>query len=287
MLKMRYALGDFQEVPDRHRGDFGIEGFSRDGRAYQCYAPLEPLATNARYENQRDKIATDIKKFIDNKDDLVKVFGPTKIARWVLAVPTFDSGPLVQHAEKKAAEVRAASLPYVASDFCISIVTEDDFEAERAKLLRLGLEQLHIAPKVLQVSDTADWATQNSSLLGTLESKLARVPTFTSAKRGTLRERLLQHYLQGQDILDTLKNKYSDVFEAAIRTKGAREAFLETHCLMAEDTPQRLLSKTLEDFKRELMKFEMMTEQMAEALAYEALADWLMRCPLDFPQEAP
>ena len=101
LLKMRYAVGEFQEVPDRHRGDFGIEGFSRDGRAYQCYSPMEPLATATRYESHRDKISADIKKFEDNKDELSALFGPTRITRWVLIVPTFDSGPLIQHAEKK------------------------------------------------------------------------------------------------------------------------------------------------------------------------------------------
>jgi len=166
LLKMRYAVGEFQEVPDRHRGDFGIEGFSRDGRAYQCYAAQEPLATNDRYVAQRDKISTDIKKFIDNKDELIKLFGPTKIARWILAVPTFDSGPLVQHAEKKAAEVRGAGLSYVSADFCISIVTDEDFETERAKLLRLGLEQLQLVPKALQASDTAQRAHQKPQFPG-------------------------------------------------------------------------------------------------------------------------
>jgi len=286
LLKMRYAVGEFQEVPDRHRGDFGIEGFSRDGRAYQCYSPMEPLATAARYESHRDKISVDIKKFEDNKDELSALFGPTRITRWVLIVPTFDSGPLIQHAEKKAAHVRALGLPYVAQDFCIGIVTDDDFEVERAQLLKLGLEQLHIVPRPLSASEAADWASQNSSLLGTLENKLSRVPTMHATQRVALRESLLGHYLQGQDVLDTLKVAHEDVFAAAMRTKGAREAFLETHCLITEDTPQRLLKNTMESFKRELMKFEVMTEQMAEALAYEALADWLMRCPLNFPPSA-
>ena len=38
-LRLRYPGGDFEEVPADHGGDWGIEGFSRDGIAYQCYAP--------------------------------------------------------------------------------------------------------------------------------------------------------------------------------------------------------------------------------------------------------
>lgn len=286
LLKIRYPMGDFQEVPDRHRGDFGIEGFSRDGRAYQCYSAEEPLETSARYENQRDKMSTDIKKFIDNKDDLTKVFGPLKIRLWVFAVPIFDSSLLVQHAEKKAAEVRAQNLTYAAADFCIGIVKEDDFAVELAKLLRFGLDQVHVATKLPEAAHAADWKAQNTTMLHTLEDKLSRVPDLTPNRRNELRETLLRHYLEGQEVLDILKSKYSEVFEATIRTKSAREAFLATHCLLTEEAPRQLLINTLKTFKEELLKFGIMTEQMAETLAHEAVTDWLMRCPLNFPQGA-
>ncbi|MBL9022999.1 MAG: hypothetical protein JNL21_12425 [Myxococcales bacterium] len=285
LLKLRYAIADFQEIPDRHRGDYGIEGFSRDGRAYQCYSPTEPLTTNARYEAQRDKMSADIKKFVDNQDALTKVLGTTAISRWVFAVPTFDSGPLVQHGEKKAAEVRALRRSYVAPDFCIAIVTEEDFEPERARLLRLGLDQVALQAKPIDPAASASWATAHSPLLAVLTTKLSRLPGGATTS-GPLQHRLIGHYLQGQEVLDMLKAEHAELFEVALRTKAGRESFLETHCLITPDSPQKLLAATLQEFKRELMRFEVMTEQMAEALAYEAVADWLMRCPLDFPQEA-
>src|SRR5437870_4568866 len=75
LLRSHYDPGQFQDVPDNHVGDFGIEGYSLDGCVYQCYAAQEPLSPNARYEAQRDKITTDLTKFIDNHVDLEKVLG--------------------------------------------------------------------------------------------------------------------------------------------------------------------------------------------------------------------
>ena len=47
-LKRRYGPGEYVHLPAKHLGDFGIEGFSRDGLAYQCYAAQEPLSTKVK-----------------------------------------------------------------------------------------------------------------------------------------------------------------------------------------------------------------------------------------------
>jgi len=102
LLTRHYGPGNYQDVPARHKGDFGIEGYSTtDGCAYQCYATQEPCTVNQRYESQRSKITTDINKFISNQKDLQKVFGTTLIHRWILMVPISESAKLMQHASKK------------------------------------------------------------------------------------------------------------------------------------------------------------------------------------------
>ena len=76
LLILRYGLKEFVYVPDRHTGDFGIEGFSRDGCAYQCYAAREPLETDVLYQKQRNKMSADIRKFYANQSDLQKFLVP-------------------------------------------------------------------------------------------------------------------------------------------------------------------------------------------------------------------
>lgn len=63
LLRLRYkAPGQFEYVPSSDQGDLGIEGFSHDGCAYQCYAPEGPLPIKDRYERQRDKLTEDLAK---------------------------------------------------------------------------------------------------------------------------------------------------------------------------------------------------------------------------------
>lgn len=52
------------------------------------------------YKKQRGKITTDIKKFIDNRNDLINILGDSKIKSWVLVVPRHESALLLKHANK-------------------------------------------------------------------------------------------------------------------------------------------------------------------------------------------
>ena len=71
LLRMRYkASGQFEIVPAFHGGDLGIEGFSHDGCAYQCYAPRGPLPIKDRYESQRRKLTEDVVKLETNQSEL-------------------------------------------------------------------------------------------------------------------------------------------------------------------------------------------------------------------------
>lgn len=164
-------------VPDRHTGDFGIEGFSRDGCAYQCYAAREPLEIQVLYEKQRDKMSADIRKFYNNQSDLQALFGPVvTISRWILVVPRHDSAKLTQHAETKAAEVRAKNLPYVAEDFAINVVTDEYFLLERSQLLAEGVRQIRVSIDQMPPTDVHGWADDNDTLVRTLDRKLEPLP---------------------------------------------------------------------------------------------------------------
>ncbi|SDP38134.1 hypothetical protein [Halobacillus aidingensis] len=101
LLKLHYPLGDYVPIPDKDGGDKGIEGFSRDGRCFQCYAAEEPLTIEELYNKQRRKISNDIKKFKNNQKELSSFFGPTKITRWIFVVPRHETNKIVAHAEKK------------------------------------------------------------------------------------------------------------------------------------------------------------------------------------------
>ncbi|WP_198087302.1 hypothetical protein [Variovorax sp. E3] len=273
-------------MPSKDRGDAGIEGFSITRReAFQCYGCEEPISTQERYDKQRDKMTGDVKKFIENTEALSRLFQPSlKMKRWVLFVPWFDSKEIVAHAAKKTREVIAAKLPYVDSDFRVMVVQESSFSVARDQLLSTTPEGLKFQQTSVSEEEIGAWCSSNDGFVGVLKDKLSRLPTLQNdAKRDTLVLSILKWYLAGQELLERLRD-YPEVYEKVMATKSHREEFLALSCLDGEASNGNL-SETLKSFKNELQReVAELHSFSAQHLAAEAVADWLMRCPLTFPE---
>lgn len=284
LLSTHYGPSDYQQIPDNRDGDGGIEGFTRkDGYAFQCYG-CEPTTTAHRYELQRDKITSDIRKFIENRAKLQRLFGTTIITRWFLFVPECDTKDLVGHANKKAKEVLNANLPYVAHSFQVGIQTEDQYGEARQRLLQSYEDAIRVTCNDATSDQVDRWSGNNDKLVETLNDKITKLPTLrTDVQRHTFRDRILRWYIEGQDLLTLLRN-YPDVYEKVMECKRLREKCLETEVLLHTGTSNELfdiaLTKLLEDYRNQVKQ---LAKVNAEALAYEAVGDWLLRCPLDFP----
>jgi hypothetical protein len=273
----------YQQVPAGHAGDLGIEGFSRsDGTAFQCYAVSEPVTIKERYEKQRDKITTDLNKFKSKQKELTKLFGNTPIRIWALVVPRFDSAKLVQHASEKAEEIRALNLPYVSADFQVQVIKDDTFEAEKATLLEQGLAHIEIPAVKIKTGQVGNWTKSNDELVNRMDGKLKKMPTAGSpATLQSLRDQLLTHYLASENILARLKSDYPFWYEKLSECKQHRERFLATDSLI-KNLP---LLQVIQDYSLEIKeKVKAIDSDCADVLGYGTATDWLLRCPLDFPE---
>lgn len=284
---LRHRYGElFVEVPHRHCGDLGLEGFSRStGYVYQCYAPEEPLQTKERYEKQRDKITEDLTKLVDNSHELQRLLGPTVINGWLLVVPHFDSVKVQQHAQTKATEVLQANLPYVSKSFFVNVISDDFFEVELQQLTNIGLSSITIPLEEIEQEQVDDWVDSNQVLVQTMDRKIGRIPAIPAESLQSFRRYLLENYLAGLNALDSLRLINPDSYESAIRCKGDRERFLRADCLLASTQPNVTLQQEIERFINSLQgEIPSLNKVTAEVLAWEAVADWLLRCPLNFPE---
>ncbi len=281
LLRRRYRPGAFQEIPDKDRGDCGLEGFSDDGNAYQCYAAQEPLSVLQRAEAQKLKITRDIKKFKDNELKLKTLFGPLQIKRWVLLVPTFDSKEVLAHAEKKAHEIRLHKLSHVDNDFAVKILTDATFSVEKKLIHDCGLSKIHINGKSPDNVEILEWEEENSPLVQVIETKLEKLG-LDQERTQKLRTRYIQHYIEGQNVLEKLHSSYEEVHNSILRCKAEKENFLETECLISGSKPSELLRETLYSYESEILKkIPSLGDNTAKILSFEAISDWLIRCPLE------
>ena len=286
LLTCHYGPTEYQKISAHDRGDAGIEGYTRsEGHAYQAYGCVEPISTKDRYEAQRDKMTQDINKFINNHATIARLVGQVKITRWVLFVPHFDSKNIVAHAATKTQEVIDAKLSYVAGTFQVCVCQEDDFMVARDLLLNAAVRKLYIEVPPTTPEQIAEWKAANEGPSEVLAEKLQRLKTLKTPKRRVeFQETVLNWFLRGQDALEALR-KHPDIYEKAQRAKSHHEAYLARTIVsglpsqdLLNETVKELCS-TLADEVRELHRFP------SEILAHEAVADWLLRCPLDFPDE--
>jgi hypothetical protein len=286
LLCTHYQPTEFVKIADNQRGDAGIEGYSRCGHAYQCYGCEEPISTEARYEKQRDKLTKDIGKFIDNKDKLIPLLGTVKVVRWVLFVPYYDSKDIVSHANRKCDEVLKAALSYVGQDFQIHVCDEGHFTIERDQLLRTRDDALTISSSGPTTKAIDDWtvAEANSEWVQNLNGKLLRLNTLkTYEQRDQFCRQVLRWYLEGQEVLTKLRD-YPQIHERVLAAKAHRENGLVMACLTHEGSSAALFNQTLEQLLADLRTgVREVASRSAESLAREAVSDWLLRCPLDFP----
>lgn len=286
LLQCHYGPAEYQRVPDNHRGDAGIEGFSlSSGHAYQAYGPEGPLSTKARYEKMRKKMTDDLNKFCSNRAILSGIFGRVKIRRWVLLVPYLDSKEIVKHAAEKTRDVISAGLSYVDNmDFRVVVEDEESFAVEKRLLLNIELGSVLIETPELASETISEWAGTNDALIRTLDGKISRLPTLESDEsRRQFRDRVVKHFLEGQNTLDELR-KYPQIYENLRKAKGGKERYLATEVMLSEGSPSTILQEAIQDFRR-LARAEIrgVSESTIEAIVWEAVSDWLIRCPLDFP----
>jgi hypothetical protein len=280
LARRHYGADQVQEVPARHGGDLGIEAFTFCGRAFQCYAPVEPLSTAERYQKQRDKLSTDLRKLSTKQKELQNLLGDVKIHNYIFLVPIFDSAQLVQHASTKADEVRRKNLPFISDDFKVTVATDSIYATERSEVLARLASLVDIIPTPPDAVDT--WMEGNSQLTEVALDKLSKLRLSPSARK-TYLEQLVIQFLDSENALARLREKYPDQWEAATgaRVRKERKLVLEyppgsTHS--ASDVTS--IAKSLkEEMARQVPALD---EPFLDAMSWGSIADWLMRCPLDF-----
>jgi hypothetical protein len=266
LLIIRYGVA-FQPVFDRDRGDWGIEGYvSDDAAVFQCYAADDPRDASDLYDKQRNKVTVDLKKLVANRGAIVGAMGcPVKL--WVLLVPDCDSKRILEHTGRKQADLRARSYPEIAGDFVIRVLTHREFESEKAQL----------SASVLLLPDSTGEVV-STPMLAELSAK---ADLLAPAASDQLVERFVQHFLRGQDLLQSIKSNYPEVWAGLDKAIRARERGLETASLVDDGAFPPLPTLVEELEARVASAAPGLGNGQAQDIAWGTLADWLIRCPLD------
>jgi hypothetical protein len=291
LLKRRYAYlpGSYQHVPDTVGGDWGVEGFAIDGSAYQCYAAQEWVTADELLTKQKNKMTSDIAKFIANETELATLFGTVRVSVWNLVVPYWNNKELIQHASKKAGEVEKLKLKHAADTFHISILTEDDFVVEVQLLANLNLHKFNLPAPSIAPEKLAQWMERkrNLHLVSNLRRKVELLGQGKSQEsKEKFQARIVANYIGGNIVLGRLERELPDTFGKVVEYKATREANLETESFVTSKVPSEFFATTLQEYREEISKVPGIGPSAADTIAHEAVSDWLLRCPMDFELDA-
>lgn len=104
-------------------------------------------------------------------------------------------------------------------------------------------------------------------------------------ERRRFRDQLIKVYLEGQNILDELR-KYPLAWENIRRAKSQTERYLVLESLSSNGTSVDILQSSLDRIRNTVLDYAPEVDKSTvNAIAWEAVADWIIRCPLDFPKE--
>ena len=270
-------------MPSEDRGDGGIEGFSTDGAVYQCYSPDAFLPIKDRREKQRDKLTEDVGKLIDKAAVIHDMVGEMKVSHYVYMVPKHDSKEINRHAKEQEARIRNANLPFIADDFVVLIVTNDDYPVENATVLNEGLGRLSLDAIEAIESAIEGFLEEDGGRVDVMTAKLSKVPNLNADRRNQMVGKFIDSYLRGQNAIDSLYDQHPAGYELLDEIRSAKEMALPFECEVATDTPLDLISRIRSEYSDSLSdELPFLRNSDATSIATSTVVEWLMDCPLDF-----
>ena len=281
LLSLRYGV-DYQPVPDRDRGDFGIDGFTSGGELFQCYAAQDPRNLGDLHKKQSNKITTDLKKLEKNIEEVKTLTAPAMIKCWVLLVPRCDTKRTLLHGTAKADDVRARELDGVERGFYMRVLTDEDFSSEKQRLGVASARLLPDPPPDPTTSSVKEWKESSPEAVTTLNLKLANIPHIGSdEEKQLLCTELIKRRIHCAAAEEQLRSAQPQMWEHFNRARKQRERLLAVEHYAATPTEQHSLRDEAREIRSRLRsELLSLTEGEADDYAWGIVADWLIRCPL-------
>ena len=285
-FKHKYEKDGYQELP-AWQGDLGIEGYTREGKVFQCYCPDENYNFDILYEKQRDKITKDLKKIKKNQNELKKYLGSQKIVCWIFVTPEYKNKELIRHCAEKAIEYRNENLDILDPKFDI-LVHDLDFFKEQIPLIIDGkgkkIELNHLDETNENISL---WSNSEVDLVENAKRKNNHRINPNAKNRDVKIQKLTDHtitnFINGNVTIKLLEQKFPDDYEKLIRVISQFEKKVEESCITNEGSSKELYDSIEFELKSRISKtLSYIDDITIIKLTEQILADWILRCPIDF-----
>lgn len=289
-FKLKYESEGYQAMPADVKGDLGIEGFTRTGKVFQCYCPDTNSSHIKLYEDQRDKMTTDLGKLSKNKEVLPKYLGDVIIRDWIFVTPEYSNKDLIKHCQSKKDEIRKLNLPILANDFDILVHDIGFFAKEIPIVYNHNKEKLNIGGnKDLVDKQYYDWKNQEIDLVqNSIKKQSKRFSQDVNNledRVNRLTDRDVRAYLNGKIITRNWNEISPEQYEVFLEMIDIIEEQVKDLCLFPpENNNYDLRYRDIKIMVEEKVKgyFSTLDERTIILLCEYVMADWILRCPINF-----
>ncbi len=288
-FKQNFREESYQEIKATP-GDFGIEGFTRTGKAFQCYCPDENYSSSDLYERHRDKITTDLGKLKTHEKSLRRFLGDTKIKKWYFVTPIYAKNEIVAHCTKKRDEVKSWGLSIIDDDFEVIFEDISFLQPHLGLALDSTLSTINFSPDELSDEETLQWKGQEISLVKNAQRKHAQ--RFDDSNFGNVESKVnsltgktIDYFLNGNILLRMWQEEYPLQYEKFLSIVSLIESEVIEKCMFPSGDKNALYFSFKELVEAKLkVAFPKLDQQMVIKLTNQILADWILRCPISFDE---
>ena len=298
-LKLRHKNDNYKPVEalsyapidQSDKGDYGLDGFTMTGIAYQCYLPEKEYSEKELYKHIYNKIRDDVKKLYTYKDKLELLLNGVKIKTWNFVTPKIiystDFHRLCNQYENN---IKEKKLPFIDDDFRIGFVDNDSFRPEFNILFNSNSGALNFLPSIPESEIIADYKvkTENNYLVNNALRKNTKLFPENEKDYGkeiiSKTDSTIEDYLIGQSI----EKQWFDVLDSEYERYLNLKKALERRIKSESKVPFSDKNKKIQEIRALLIdklgiEFpSLLNEAGKEDLASSIIAEWLLNCSLDF-----
>lgn len=278
----------YQHMPPSP-GDFGIEGWTADGHAFQCYCPEKNYTQKELHTAVRDKITTDIPKLKLYEKEIAARIGDTRIHSWLFVTPVIPHNDIHEHARKKEGDARSWASPILTSDFRIYIQDAEHYakEFESCRLSQGAKLQLGppLSPELvlLQAPEAFQKLVDRKNRVR-LQSK-STSPDFERVLR-SLNDMTERKFVECDRQLSDIEKVSPQAYQQIVHVIGRYAEEMTELQYTWSDEPQKLIDRIKSELAERLAKDPKATMALVDAqrLADLMVSRWLAVCQLDFTE---
>lgn len=289
----RYQQYNFVKIPSVHSGDAGIEGFTNNGIVYQCYCPEKNYSSDELYEHLRDKVTKDIAKLIDKENSKRLISLGVKIIReWHFVIPAYQDKRIVEHLEKKRAEIVAARekdtklYSYIHPDIQLVPKTAEDFKVELVRLIRSPLVDIKLNAVVKSLNHV-DWRTCETDKIDNIKRKIKAI--MGGDENNSDFKDVLQFwaeaYLKGIELMNMLQRSCVSLYEDLFYLEQQYKKDVSIRSKMNQDCSinSKLFNEIMDNFEERITReFQCFSAPSVIELKMDLVSGWLADCSLQF-----